>query len=305
MQVLTCFGVPLDTSSQVLGELRRSNDVLDDSHMLKQRLERDGYLFIQNFFGADQIHEVRRKVLESLSSKGILDNNFAIDEARLKHNAYLDRIQNKIGNNLPAIRNLIHNGQLQEFIASLLGGPSRAFDHIWLRTISPSLCTAPHCDHVYMSRGTRKLYTTWIPIGDVPRRHGSLMVLEQSNHAQKLKKYHSLDIDEGRNSRKLRFKHGILFRGMHYSKHAKKTQKELGLRWLTTDFVAGDIVIFSTSLLHATLDNAFERIRLSVDARFQLAAEPMDPRFVGHNPTLHQPMPQPLPFIVRKLFNRF
>jgi ectoine hydroxylase-related dioxygenase (phytanoyl-CoA dioxygenase family) len=49
----------------------------------------------------------------------------------------------------------------------------------------------------------------------------------------------------------------------------------------------GDVVIFNMQLVHGSLDNQTDRIRLSTDIRFQLAAESIDERWVGENPPGH------------------
>ncbi|HEY1201728.1 MAG TPA: phytanoyl-CoA dioxygenase family protein, partial [Niastella sp.] len=61
-------------------------------------------------------------------------------------------------------------------------------------------------------------------------------------------------------------------------------QKEIGGRWLTTAYSAGDIVIFSTNTIHGSLDNMSANIRLSVDCRYQLAVDPMDERWLSNVP---------------------
>jgi hypothetical protein len=256
---------------------------------------------LKGFFDIDQILNVRQTVLENLAQMGVLDSNFAIDEARVKPGLNLDQVQPQLGE-IPVVRSLIHGRALLDFFSSLLGDQSRAFDHIFVRTNRPTKSTPPHCDIVYMANGTHNLYTTWIPLGDVPRHHGSLMILEGSHNLEKLNKYRAMDIDEDNNWKKLRFKHGSLYRGVHYSKNARKVQQEFGLRWLTADYSAGDVIIFHTHLLHATLDNNSDRIRLSVDGRFQLADELMDNRYVGPTPILHK---SPRPSILRKIFQRF
>lgn len=38
-----------------------------------------------------------------------------------------------------------------------------------------------------MGRGTYNLYTTWIPIGDVPEIEGALLILENSHRLEELK----------------------------------------------------------------------------------------------------------------------
>ena len=58
-------------------------------------------------------------------------------------------------------------------------------------------------------------------------------------------------------------------------------------RVLTTDFGAGDVVIFGMFMLHGSLDNVspINRVRLSCDVRYQLASEPRTSGYFGTNPT--------------------
>ena len=150
---------------------------------------------------------------------------------------------------------------------------------------SPGRATAPHCDIVYMGRGTQHLYTIWIPLGDVPLEMGPLMVLEGSHRSKTLlEKYCKMDADEGNGVFNWHYRHGGFFRGGQYTKNPVAAQRELGGRWLTTDFVMGDLMVFSTFTLHGSLDNRSNQIRLSADARYQLASEPADPRWVKSSP---------------------
>jgi ectoine hydroxylase-related dioxygenase (phytanoyl-CoA dioxygenase family) len=53
-------------------------------------------------------------------------------------------------------------------------------------------------------------------------------------------------------------------------------------RWLTAEYRMGDVLIFSIYTMHASTDNRSESaVRLSSDTRYQLASEPVDPRWVG------------------------
>ncbi len=49
----------------------------------------------------------------------------------------------------------------------------------------PSHGIPPHCDTVFMGRGTPDVLTAWIPFGDIPIRAGGLMVLEHSHHSSR------------------------------------------------------------------------------------------------------------------------
>ena len=52
-------------------------------------------------------------------------------------------------------------------------------------------------------------------------------------------------------------------------------------RWMTASYRAGDILIFTMKTLHGSLENQSEStVRLSIDCRWQPAAEPIDPRYI-------------------------
>jgi len=143
-----------------------------------------------------------------------------------------------------------------------------------------------------MNRGTQSLFTCWTPIGDVPLEMGPLMVLEGSHQHQKLREgYSSRDVDalctnthaprSGRTNRLHSQMGGML------SNHPPKLRDAIGGRWLSSDFQAGDILIFSIYTVHCSLDNTTDRIRLTSDSRYQRASEPADERWIltdGHMP---------------------
>ena len=71
------------------------------------------------------------------------------------------------------------------------------------------------------------------------------------------------------------------------SRNPVSLRSRYGSRWLSTEFKAGDVLIFSMFTIHASLDNHSSAIRLSTDSRYQLASEPVDERWVGSNPIGH------------------
>jgi ectoine hydroxylase-related dioxygenase (phytanoyl-CoA dioxygenase family) len=150
-------------------------------------------------------------------------------------------------------------------------------------------------DIVYMGRGTKNLYTAWTPYGDIPLELGGLMVLERSHKHERLNKgYGSKDVDTFCENRVgAGFTNmgggGNISNGGWLSKNPITLRQRLGGRWLTTDYHAGDVLIFTVFNIHTSLDNNTNRIRLSSDTRYQLASEPVDERWIGENPTGHGP----------------
>ncbi len=277
MKQLTSSGIPLDMSPEAFGEMRESNDCLDDMPKLRQRMAEDGYLLLRGVLDREWVLGARRAVLEALAGTGLLDLNYPFMEARAAKNANVSFMP-QVGK-LPAVRKLVHSGRMIEFYTQFLGGEVRAFDFVWMRVMSPGKASKPHYDIVYMGRGTTNLYTSWTPLGDVPLSHASLLILENSHRLEEVKAtYGKMDVDKDGNWKKI---------GSGYNHDPVALQKQLGLRWLTTEFRMGDLLIFSMYTMHCSLDNTSEHIRISSDTRYQLASEPVDERWIGENPIAH------------------
>ena len=95
------------------------------------------------------------------------------------------------------LRSVIQGPRIMDFFAGLFGAPARSYDFIWLRHQGPSYGIAPHCDTVFMGRGTPDVLTCWIPFGDIALRGGGLMLLENSHRTslQRLPDYLRQDVD--------------------------------------------------------------------------------------------------------------
>jgi len=141
-----------------------------------------------------------------------------------------------------------------------------------------------------MGRGEReRLFTAWTPIGDIDFAQGGLMVLEQSNQHEKLKStYGQMDVDSYCENKPESKAWGKSWgTGGYLKADPNQISRSLGGRWLTSEFQAGDVLIFSMFTVHASLDNRSTRIRLSSDTRYQPASAPADDRWIGTNPIGH------------------
>lgn len=286
MKRLTAIGEVLDVSPEAFGEPRDSSDLLADPAALRRRIANEGYLLFREFFDRREVMATRAEITTSLAARGLLDAERPELEARASSAA--DTSVEAEARRFPGVRRLLHGPQLTAFFECLLGAPVRAYDHVWMRLLSPGKVTGPHCDIVYMGRGTQELFTTWVPLGDVELEEGALLILEGSNQRRDLaRRYRRMDVDRLANWRRPRFRHGRLFRGGDYSRNPPAVQREFGLRWLTCDYRAGDLVVMTAHTMHGSLDNLSDRIRISADTRYQLAAEPIDERWVGDDPAGH------------------
>ncbi|MBI2505199.1 MAG: phytanoyl-CoA dioxygenase family protein [Candidatus Latescibacteria bacterium] len=303
---LTYCGNPLDTTPAGFGELRSSAEALSDVAELRQRMAEDGYLFLPGLLYRDQVAAARQEVMDRLQAAGILDGRYPAFEGVVKPDHTISFMPQLAKGNQPLMK-LLYEGAMMDFYRNFLGGPVRHYDYTWFRAKTPGTRTAtqPHYDVVYMGRGTRRLYTSWTPLVDVPWEMGGLMLLENSHRQEQLvRTYGQTDVDayceEGnarvlveaaRNAgRELTAEERQQIRWNStgaYSPDAIEARKQLGGRWLGAEYQMGDLLVFSMYTLHASTDNHTDRIRISSDSRYQLASEPVDDRWIGDDPPIH------------------
>ncbi len=273
---LTSRGFALDMSLDSFGELRRSSDVLGDTEELRRRRLEDGYLYLPGFFPRDDVAAARNEFVSRLRDLNALDPDYPVEQAIAAKNLPPNIARAVVRENAP-LRDVVFSTRLLKFYEKLLGSDVRHYDHIWTRVVAPGEGTAPHCDLVYMGRGTHDVMTAWIPYGDVSLDLGGLMLLEKSHtQTERLRKYLASDVDTYCENRgPYKHKSGLL------SSNPASLREKMGGRWLTAEFRMGDLLTFGMKLVHASLDNQTRAFRMSSDSRYQLASEPIDERWVG------------------------
>ena len=291
---LTSFGQKLDVSPQAFGELRRSGDIAHDAAQLRDRMAEDGYLYLPGFLDVAEVLSVRREITDRLAANGAIDSGGQSMDAIYGAGGDIKAGHGRAVPGTPLFK-LLNEGRMMAFYERLFGGAVRHFDFTWLRIVKPGRGTYPHCDVVYMGRGTFRLCTAWTPLGDIPLDLGGLMILENSHRqADKLKPYLRRDVDAYCTNHP---DAGLIESGQklwqdwdgRLSSNPVTLREKLGGRWLTADFKAGDLLTFGMATVHASLDNQSNRLRISCDSRYQLASEPADERWIGANPIAHGP----------------
>ncbi len=291
--VLNSCGSCLDTSAEAFGELRDSSHLAEDSGALQTRMAEDGYLFLRGYLKRDEVLAARREIVERLAAEGVLEPGTDPMDAIIRQGGDSAFRPDLTVGNAPLMQ-LLYSGRMMDFYHTFFAEPVRHFDFTWLRAVSPGRGTNPHCDVVYMGRGTReKLLTAWTPLGDASVKLGGLMILEKSHlQHERLRHYLERDVDtyctNGRHAADIESgKKNWEWSGA-LAKDPVLLQRKLGGRWLTTDFEAGDLLTFTMHTVHASLDNATpDRLRFSSDSRYQPASLPADERWVGAQPIGH------------------
>lgn len=284
-------GYKLDTSSTAFGELRATL-VGAEMEEIRARMEGDGYIYIPNFFKRDDVLAVRHELVRRLEQLGCLEPNTDRMDARLRGGISSPIVKNPyralaVGNE--PLSNLLYSGTIMTFWEQFLGGPVRYFDYTWIRATPPGGGTSAHTDIVFMGRGTKRLFTSWIPYGDTPVSLGGLAILEGGHrHHTVVEDYGSRDVDTYCENLGEVPTEGHRDSVSLLAKDASELRNRLGGRWLTTDFKAGDFLAFGMFTPHVGIDNASDnQIRLSSDSRYQLATDAIDPRWIGAEPMGH------------------
>jgi hypothetical protein len=99
-------------------------------------------------------------------------------------------------------------------------------------------------------QGTQECYTAWIPLIDCPLDVGPLQIAVAS-HQQGV---FDFDIAGGAG--------GI------------EISDPLEGRWVSGDFAVGDVLVFHSMTVHKGLPNRSQKLRMSMDVRYQPVAEP-------------------------------
>lgn len=290
LTLLTSAGMPLGAMESRVGILRSSIELLHQPTMLSQRIEEDGYLFLPGLLDPHLVLRARQPIVTDLAAKGYLNSAYPTDIAVLQPNSGFSATDYgekpyPVDSN-PDLKRLLSNSALPELMSRILGAEVKHSDRTLIRARSgdqPS-ATYPHCDSVFMGRGSRRLYTAWIPLGDVPLSMGGLMILEKSHLNSELKREYALrDIDEfdATSPEAIDWVVGKKRWDGKLSDDPCWVQDKFGGRWLTAPFSAGDVLLFDIHTVHASADNHTDRIRLSIDTRYLSAAGVMDERWVG------------------------
>ena len=247
---------------------------------LKDSMMENGYLYLRNFLPRDEVLAAREAIFARLEEVGEIQGPAAdgIYSGRSRRREAVEDLGMfwKSVAETWVLRRLTHGPDLNRLMSGLLGQPARAQDFIFLRPANRGKYTNIHCDYGFFTRRTETVLTTWAALGDIPTTDGPLFIVEGSHRFE--------DIVEGQ-------------RGFDVARDTTRTAqmmvpphrfaRDRGTRLLTTDFAAGDVVVFPMFTLHGSLDNvsAENRIRLSVDVRFQPSVDAMDPRYFGPHPT--------------------
>lgn len=246
-------GVMSDFASN---ELVDSRCLLGDSDALRARIAEDGYLFFRGLLDPVEIRSVGVGVLGQLQAAGWTETGrdpvtarpIAPVKAVRMADLFGDRTYTRIVLN-PRLNRFAYQSRLAELMCDVLGRLGFCYPLRIPRIVYPT-SFAPRQPGNYVHkdyRSVQDMFTSWVPFGEVSPRLGGLALLPGSQTTDRV---------------------------------APQPIDRLPAGWLTTDYQPGDVLVFHCLTTHAALPNLSERMRLSVEYRWQLADQPAPRRLV-------------------------
>lgn len=262
--------IPFDT----FAPMQDSSALLADPAALRARFVADGYVLLRGVLHRDAVLDLREEYFARFDPsllapgttprEGVFSGLVPAGPAygTLGHPAY-DVVRG------PRFDALTRSPRLAEVASALLDSPAVLLRRRILRHFHSGATTASraHVDFDYMDRGSDQAVTAWLPLGDYPIACGGIIYLEGSQHAGR----EALDALREHTDRPADRR--------PVSNDLALTARALGGRWLWTEFRAGDVALHSPHIVHASLDNRSDVMRLSADVRFVRSGVPTDPRW--------------------------
>jgi len=246
--------------SEAYPDFLDSTGLIDDGPALRQRLDRDGYLFVRGLLPAEAVRSVRQRLLAKAAAGGWLDPASPVEAGIANPAAACKDPEERY---MRVFRGLWADEELHRLrthpraialFARIFGEAPLAHPMFVQRNIFPQasnfdFTTGVHQDRVHIGGATS--YAMWMPLGDCPREKGALAVAAGSH------------------------KSGILETKVGSGAGGMDISVPIPGEWVTGAFEAGDALIFSDVTVHKALPNRTREIRMSFDARFQPASQPV------------------------------
>lgn len=238
-----------------------STRAVHDGCELFARVRKHGYVFIRGLLPPETLEGLRRQCLAIARdggwvkagtplADGIADmSGFSVEPEPDFMRVYGGMYK------LPEFHALQHHPNLVGLFERMLGKPLLPHPHLIGRTVFPGreeFTTPAHQDFIGI-QGTAETYTAWIPLSDVPSEMGGLQVAAAS---------HTCGVYDYRPT---------------LGTGGQEVTDPLTGAWRSNPFEQGDVLIFHSMAVHKGVPNRSDRLRLSMDARYQKASDPIAP----------------------------
>jgi ectoine hydroxylase-related dioxygenase (phytanoyl-CoA dioxygenase family) len=285
-QPLISNGYTLSSAPNRLGGLTPSDASRPPAELWEQ-FRSQGYVWLKGILDRQAVLAARRRFFAMFEDIGLLaPGTDPVEGIYAGGGERKDLVRRRL---MEAVRTAAYEAfclspEIWGFYEAVLGGPVYLHKRKIVRFTRPGDpdSTGGHYDLTYLRAGTDRVYTSWIPMGDIPVEMGGLVYLEGSDkwgremEAKFAAANASLPYEE-----RISAYNKNMAEGGWLTKDLPSLAERLNARWLIADYEAGDMVVHSGYMIHAaTMNNATDgRMRLSTDIRYQLVSDEIDARW--------------------------
>lgn len=279
-------GFALSTAPNRLGYLVPT-DPRQSRAALWEQYEAQGYLWLKGLLDPKEVLEFRRRYFSAFLNTPLLapgidpQTGIYSGEELPNFNRQLIEIVR-----WAAFESFCLSKPIWQFYEMFLEGAPYLHKRKLIRHCIPDdpNATGAHYDLVYLRGGTDRICTSWIPIGEVTVAMGGLIYLEGSHVWGRRQEAEFRAINSGLSTEEQVSAYNRNTKSGWLGKNLADLADNLDARWLVADYEAGDMVVHSPYMIHASTMNIDpeRRIRLSTDIRYQRVTDEIDVRWQNH-----------------------
>ena len=236
-----------------------STEIQHDSAALRARMQEDGYLYIRGVFPKDEVEALRLYWLELLRNAGCVDQDAPLSDGVADLNGFGVEPETHYMKvlvelcRLPQFLALSHHPNIIELLGRLLDAPVFPHPKVIPRYIFPQkteFTTPAHQDWIHI-QGTEATYTAWVPFSDLTEEMGGLQICAGSHRS------------------------GVYQSRPALGAGAVEVTDLQSEDWRYNPVGQGDLILFHSMIVHQGVPCRGNRLRLSVDTRYQSLHEPI------------------------------
>ena len=217
---------------------------------LWEQFRAQGYLWLKNILDRTEVLAFRRRFMVAFAELGLLaegsDPVVGTYSGHETKGPAARRLHEAV--RWAAYEAFCLSAPIWHFYEEVLGGPPYLHKRKLLRYTRPGdpSCTGAHYDLTYLRAGTDRVYTSWIPIGDIPAEMGGLVYLEGSDATgRKMEaEFAAHNVHLPPEERISAYNRNMSEAGW-ITKDLPSLADRLDSHWLMADYEAGDMVIHS------------------------------------------------------------
>ena len=239
-------------------ELRDSSAIRFDTTALRARVREDGYVFVRRAVDPELVERAAATGLRCLQEAGWLEPGPDPSRAPIRMPVRAGTPREAAGDpgyrgfsTAPEFNRIPYDPAFEGLVKQVMGATAFCYPTKVARVVYPAALVPSHKgNYVHRDFGVlavMDMFTVWTPLMDIPIRLGGLAVKPGSQGGPG-QQPHLLSEDEP--------------------------------GWATTDYRAGDLLMFHCLTLHASLPNRSDGFRVSGEFRWQLADDPVPRRRV-------------------------